>query len=109
MSVKFPHCFFKFQRRFAYENPSLLDRAEEEEESPTTPSTDENGEDPPTGEPAKKKRKRGQGGCTVKGEDFWSKVEMWFEARQKQWGDSWATEGWISYVCLTVSLHTKLT
>lgn len=99
---------FKFQRRFSYENPYLLDRAEEEEESPTAPSA-EDGEDLPIGEPVKKKRKRGQGGRTMKGEDFWSKVEMWFEARRKQWGDSWATEGWTSYVFLTMWLHTKLT
>ncbi|KAG2124002.1 hypothetical protein DEU56DRAFT_983680 [Suillus clintonianus] len=93
-------------RRFAYENPHLLDRAEEEDESPTTPSAEDNGEDSPIGEPAKKKRKRGQGGRIVKGEDFWSKVEMWFEARQKQWGDSWGTTGWSSYINQTIELDT---
>ncbi|KAG2050211.1 hypothetical protein BDR06DRAFT_1011385 [Suillus hirtellus] len=64
---------------FAYENPYLLDRAEDEDESLTSPSA-EDAEDPSIGEPLKKKCKRGQGGCTTKGEDFWSKVEMWFEA-----------------------------
>jgi hypothetical protein len=82
----------------------LLDRVEEEDEGATTPSPEDiHNEDSPTvGEPAKKKRKRGQGGRVAKGEDFWSKVEMWFEARQKQWGDSWKAMGWTSYVfCLS--------
>ncbi|KAG1795418.1 uncharacterized protein HD556DRAFT_1472944 [Suillus plorans] len=92
-------------RRFAYENPHLLDRAEEEDESLSTPSA-EDAEDSPIGEPLKKKRKRGQGGRTTKGEDFWSKVEMWFEARQKQWGDSWGTPGWTAYISHTIELDT---
>ncbi|KAG2053505.1 hypothetical protein BDR06DRAFT_1008651 [Suillus hirtellus] len=107
MTTKFSHCF-KFQRHFAYENPYLLDRAEDEDESLTSLSA-EDAEDPSIREPLKKKYKRGQGRHTTKGEDFWSKVEMWFEARQKQWGDSWGTPGWTAYVCLTVWLHIKLT
>jgi hypothetical protein len=99
MTTYFSHHLFAFQRRFAYENPSLLDRVEDEDEGSTTPTPEDTpSEDPPTGEPAKKKHKRGQGGRVPKGEDFWSKVEMWFEAWQKQWGVSWGAIGWVSYV-----------
>ncbi|KAG2120940.1 uncharacterized protein F5147DRAFT_647319 [Suillus discolor] len=66
--------------------------AEEEDESPTILST-EDAEDSPIREPLKKKHKHGQGGYIVKGKDFWSKVEMWFEAQQKQWGECWGTPG----------------
>jgi hypothetical protein len=90
------------QRRFAYENPELLDRGEDDEEQTpaTSPSPDESIDDPMSSassaasEPARKKRKRG--GRTMRGQDFWSQVEKWFEARQKQWGDSWGTPGWKS-------------
>jgi len=42
--------------------------------------------------PARKKQKHG--GRVVKGQDFWSQAEKWFNARKKQWGDSWTTPGW---------------
>jgi len=57
-------------------------------------AAEENGGDASSGEPTRKKRKRGYAGHITKGEDFWSKVELWFEARQKQWGDSWGAPGW---------------
>jgi len=97
---------FSLQRRFAYEHPDLLDRVEDEEDSSSTVPADESGGDASIGEPARKKRRRGHAGRITKGEDFWSKVEMWFEARQKQWGDSWGSPGWSAYVffseCLVV-------
>jgi len=96
-------------RCFSYENPELLDRVEDAEEPLSAPSPSDNtlGEasrsswlsTPSSGEPAKKKRKLGR---TAKGEDFWSQVEKWFEARQKQWGDSWGMPGWKAYIVETV-------
>ncbi|KAG1847727.1 hypothetical protein F4604DRAFT_1687976 [Suillus subluteus] len=75
------HARLAILRHFAYEHPYLLDRVEEEDEGSGTPNPEEiPSEGSPTGEPAKKKRKHGQGGCTTKGKDFWSKVEMWFKA-----------------------------
>jgi hypothetical protein len=93
------------QRRFAYENPDLLDRIEDEEDTPVLPSPDDVAEAPPSSsvEPPKKKRKRG--GRTAKGEDFWSQVEKWFEARKMQWGDSWGSPGWKALVFSSYLSH----
>ncbi|KAG1784473.1 uncharacterized protein HD556DRAFT_1451739 [Suillus plorans] len=99
-------------RRFAYENPDLLDRAEDEDETSSMAPTVEDsggisGADSSISEPTRKKRKRGHAGRTAKGEDFWSKVEMWFEARQKQWGDSWGSPGWSAYIAYTIELDVQ--
>ena len=76
------------QRRFSYEHPELLDRDEEMDEDPVQPNDERSSADPPT----RKKRKRG--GRVAKGQDFWSQAENWFNARRKQWGDSWNSPGW---------------
>jgi hypothetical protein len=92
------------QRRFAYKHPDLLDRAEDEDETSTVTTEDNGGigVDSSISESTRKKQKHGHAGRTAKGEDFWSKVEMWFEARQKQWGDSWGSPGWSAYVFVLV-------
>ncbi|KZP26848.1 hypothetical protein FIBSPDRAFT_854555 [Athelia psychrophila] len=84
-------------RRFAYEHPDLLDRVEDTED----PSPDEGATAASTtsAEPPTKKRKLGR---TPKGEDFWSQVDQWFEARKLQWGNSWGTPGWKAYILETV-------
>ena len=76
------------QRRFSYERPELLDRDEEMDEDPVQPNDERSSADPPT----RKKQKRG--GRVAKGQDFWSQAENWFNARRKQWGDSWNSPGW---------------
>ncbi|KAG2036241.1 hypothetical protein BDR03DRAFT_1011776 [Suillus americanus] len=32
---------------------------------------------------------------------------MWFEARQKQWGDSWGSPGWSAYIAYTIELDVQ--
>ncbi|KAG1793396.1 hypothetical protein EV424DRAFT_1452376 [Suillus variegatus] len=87
-------------------------RAEDEDETSSMAPTVEDsggisGADSSISEPTRKKRKRGHAGRTAKGEDFWSKVEMWFEARQKQWGDSWGSPGWSAYIAYTIELDVQ--
>jgi hypothetical protein len=74
------------QRHFAYEHPDLLDHAEDEYKTSTV-TTEDNGSIGPdsfVSESTRKKQKCGHTGRTAKDKDFWSKVKMWFEARQKQ-------------------------
>ncbi|KIM57522.1 hypothetical protein SCLCIDRAFT_28758 [Scleroderma citrinum Foug A] len=75
-------------RHFSYEHPDLLDREEEMEEEPAQLNDERSSTEPP----ARKKQKRG--GRVAKGQDFWSQAEKWFDARRKQWGDSWTAPGW---------------
>ncbi|KAI6007743.1 hypothetical protein F5J12DRAFT_892611 [Pisolithus orientalis] len=38
-----------------------------------------------------------------RGEDFWLQVEKWFDAHRKQWGNSWTTPNWNSYISETIA------
>ncbi|KAI6026092.1 hypothetical protein EDC04DRAFT_2606177 [Pisolithus marmoratus] len=84
---------------FSLENPVLLDCEEELDEE--APLQDEELAHSTSAEPPRKKQKHG--GCVPKGEDFWSQVGQWFNACQKQWGDSWTSPSWTSYIAETIA------
>ncbi|KAI5992359.1 hypothetical protein F5J12DRAFT_786153 [Pisolithus orientalis] len=86
---------------FAYENPELLD-CEEDVEDDSPPMEDDSGSQHHSAqEPQKKKQKHG--GRVPRGEDFWLQVEKWFDACRKQWGNSWTTPNWNSYISETIA------
>ena len=62
------------QRRFAYENRDLLGVSEDDE--------DQDGADvafsPAAGQKCKRTNHQGKGGRIPNGEDFWSRVDVWF-------------------------------
>ncbi|KAI5996521.1 hypothetical protein F5J12DRAFT_929199 [Pisolithus orientalis] len=78
--------------RFAYENPELLDH-EEDVEDDSPPMEDDSGSWHHSAQEPQRK----------KGEDFWLQVEKWFDACRKQWGDSWTTPNWNSYISETIA------
>ncbi|ETW79799.1 hypothetical protein HETIRDRAFT_117137 [Heterobasidion irregulare TC 32-1] len=58
------------------------------------------------GEPMTKKRKGT--GKVAKGEDYWSKVDMWFVARVQEWGSNLNNPGWHKYITETVKLDLTI-
>ncbi|KAI5982793.1 hypothetical protein F5J12DRAFT_930755 [Pisolithus orientalis] len=79
----------------------LLDH-EEDVEDDSPPTEDDSGSwHHSAQEPQRKKQKCG--GHVPRGEDFWSQVEKWFDAHRKQWGDSWTTPNWNSYISETIA------
>ncbi|KAH9009159.1 hypothetical protein EDB84DRAFT_1571438 [Lactarius hengduanensis] len=109
-------------RRFAMENPLILDRAGEDEfqeDDEETPSTSRSGSAQPDGGPdedisrpssamsgttsqrnGKKRKRTGNALPHLKGNDFWSMVEKWFASRMQQnrLGTSWTSPGWTKYI-----------
>lgn len=91
------------QRRFAYENPHLLSRGEDDEQTGTaeaitpdpstpTPSRSNTPSAPDQAEnPRPRKRKRVG---MKKGEDFWSQVDAWVKDKRRIWGSSYNDDGW---------------
>ncbi|KAI6155654.1 hypothetical protein BKA82DRAFT_4011131 [Pisolithus tinctorius] len=77
---------------FAYENPELLD-CEEDVEDNSPPMEDDSGSQHHSAQEPQRK----------KGEDFWLQVEKWFDACRKQWGNSWTTPNWNSYISETIA------
>lgn len=84
------------QRRFAREHANLLEggQEEEEEEDVTAQSNTEGNSQPP-----QKKQKRATGrGRVADGQDFWSKVDEWFDEKVAAWGDKFSGDEWSAYV-----------
>ncbi|KAL4078904.1 hypothetical protein V8B97DRAFT_2021243 [Scleroderma yunnanense] len=76
---------------FSYENSELLDHLEEDADEELAQANDEetacSSMEPP-------KKRRQHGSHVLKGDDFWSQIEKWFNACWKCWGDSWSAPGW---------------
>ncbi|KAH9167787.1 hypothetical protein EDB89DRAFT_2074537 [Lactarius sanguifluus] len=108
-------------RRFAMENPLVLDRAGEDEcqeDDKETPNTSRSGSAQPDGvdedisrpssamsgttsqRNGKKRKRTGNSLPHLKGNDFWSMVEKWFASRMQQnrLGTSWSSPGWTKYI-----------
>ena len=69
-----------YQRRFAYEHKNLLLNKEEDDDDDL--DDDEEDEDPSNTTQQKKRKKkstRKKAGHISNGDDFWSKVDAWFE------------------------------
>lgn len=74
------------QRRFALDNPELLNYEEDEDGNIVLCTT--------TTGPAHKKRKTSANGRVPQGQDFWSKVDAYFTVRIRDHGRSLASQSW---------------
>ncbi|KAI0709508.1 hypothetical protein C8Q76DRAFT_799505 [Earliella scabrosa] len=84
-------------RRFALENPHLLNIAEAESENDN--AGEETTVDPQAGPPNKvRKTKTTAGGRVPQGEDFWSKFDEYLSGFIKQWGNVITAAPWKSFV-----------
>jgi hypothetical protein len=82
------HFLKSCQRRFAWENKSVLG-VDEDEVSESEDSTEL--DTPAVG----RKRKRGSPkGRVAHGDDFWSRVDSWFQERISLWGSDFSGADW---------------
>ncbi|KAH8983088.1 hypothetical protein EDB86DRAFT_2834093 [Lactarius hatsudake] len=89
-------------RRFAMENPLILDQVgkdEIQEDDKETPSTSRSESTQPDRN-GKKRKCAGNSLPHLKGNNFWSMIEKWFASRMQQnrLGTSWTSPGWTKYI-----------
>ena len=95
-----------FKRRFAKENPLLLNCEEVDDEDNVLSHTadKENNEQSvfgnrrqrrgDTGAKSGANSRKGHGGRVPKGQDWWSQVEQWFKERRLEWTDNMGSPQW---------------
>ena len=85
-----------FQRRFAWENKTILGVDEDE--------LSENEDAAELEAPAKKRKRTLAKGRIAQGDDFWSRVDSWFKEKIELWGSDFSGVNWKMYVDLTFYL-----
>lgn len=93
------------QHRFAYENCDLLGVSEDDEDHD---SADSVAFSPAAGQKRKKTNHRGKGGCIPNGEDFWSRVDVWFSDEIAKRDNDLTGTLWKLWVCSIFDFDKKL-
>jgi len=97
-SLRAIHFLKSCQRRFAWENKGVLG-VDEDEVSESEDSTELQVDTPI----AKKRKRASPKGRVAHGDDFWSRVDSWFQERILLWGSDFSGADWKLYV-----LHYRL-
>ncbi len=85
-----------YQRRFAFENPELLNIAENEHHSDSDPELTH--VDPDDGPARKKRKKNSSRGRLADGECFWSRFEEYMGPLIQDMGSDMTSSAWKKYV-----------